>query len=153
MLAIGSKAPTTKVLTDENKEVSLQDYEGSYVVLYAYPKDNTPGCTTQACSFRDESSAITDSGAVILGISADSVASHQKFKQKHNLPFTLLSDESHTLLEELGVWQQKTSFGTTRMGIVRTTFIFDKEGKLIHIYPKVSVQTHGKEIAEYLSTL
>jgi peroxiredoxin Q/BCP len=150
MLPIGSSAPQIPVQDDQGNTVTLQDFSGSYVVLYTYPKDNTPGCTAEACSFRDQSQAITEAGAVILGLSKDSVASHQKFKEKFNLNFTLLSDPDHTLLEALGAWGEKVNYGKKYMGIVRSTFVFDPHGTLIKIWPKVSPKTHGQEIAEFL---
>ncbi len=150
MLTLGSPAPAIPVQTDTGDTVTLQDYAGSYVVLYTYPKDNTPGCTAEACSFRDQSEAITDLGAVILGVSKDSVASHKKFKEKYNLNFTLLSDPEHTLIDALGAWQEKVNYGKRYMGIVRSTFVFDPEGNLVKVWPKVSPKTHGEEIAAYL---
>lgn len=150
MLSIGSNAPSTPVLNDQGETVTLNDYAGSYIILYAYPKDDTPGCTAEACSFRDQSSAITETGATILGISKDSVASHQKFKEKYQLNFTLLSDPDHLLLDELGAWGEKVRYGKKSMGIIRSTYIFNPEGKLIKVWPTVSPQTHGEEIASFL---
>lgn len=150
MLALGSKAPSIPVQTDTGETVTLGSYAGKYVVLYAYPKDDTPGCTAEACSFRDQSSAITEAGGVILGISKDSVASHRKFKEKYQLEFTLLSDPDHLLLEELGAWGEKVRYGKKSMGTIRSTYLFDPEGKLIKVWPQVSVQTHGEEIAAFL---
>ena len=150
MLAIGSPAPTTTVITDQGESVTLQDYAGSFVVLYTYPKDDTPGCTAEACSFRDQSAAITKAGGIILGISRDSVASHQKFKEKYQLNFTLLSDPDHLLIEELGAWGEKVNYGKKSMGIIRSTFIFNPKGELIKVWPKVSPQSHGEEIAAFL---
>lgn len=145
-----AKAPSI-VLKDENgKEISLSDYEGSYLVLYTYPKDNTPGCTTEACSFRDNSEAIVKANGVIVGVSGDSVESHQKFKDKHSLNFTLLADPEHKLLKELGSWGEKVSFGQKRMGIIRRTYVFDKTGHLIKVWPKVTPKDHGEEIAAFL---
>ena len=150
MLAIGSPAPTTSVITDQGESVTLQDYTGSFVVLYTYPKDDTPGCTAEACSFRDQSAAISKAGGIILGISRDSVASHQKFKEKYQLNFTLLSDPDHVLIEELGAWGEKVNYGKKSMGIIRSTFIFNPKGELIKVWPKVSPQSHGEEIAAFL---
>ena len=110
MLEVGSLAPAVPVVDDTGNTVSLQDYAGKYVVLYAYPRDNTPGCTAEACSFRDQSAAITAKGAVILGISSDSVASHQRFTEKYGLNFTLLSDPDHQLIEALGAWGEKINY-------------------------------------------
>ncbi|MGI6432359.1 MAG: peroxiredoxin [Sphaerochaetaceae bacterium] len=152
-MTIGAKLPPLTLLDDQGNSVSMDQFAGSYVVLYTYPKDNTPGCTSEACSFRDNSSAITDQKAIIVGVSADSVASHAKFKAQHNLPFTLLSDPDRLLLQALGAWGEKVRFGKKTMGILRMTFLFDPQGRLVHIWPKVSVQTHGEEIAAFLKAL
>jgi peroxiredoxin Q/BCP len=153
MLTVGSSAPTVSVLNEQGEQVTLQDYAGSYVVLYVYPKDNTSGCTAEACSFRDQSKAITDAGAVILGLSKDSVASHLKFKETYELNFTLLSDVDHQLLEALGAWGEKVNYGKRSVGTIRSTFLFDPQGILIQVWPKVSPKTHGEEIAAYLQEL
>ncbi len=153
MINIGEKIPTIDIKDDQDNLVNFDSFLGKYVVLYAYPKNNTPGCTAEACSFRDNSSAITAQGALIFGISPDSVTSHQKFKEKHSLNFTLLSDPDHQLLEALGAWGEKISFGKKRMGVIRSTYVFDPEGKLIKKWPKVSAQEHGQEIAAYLEEI
>ena len=153
MINIGEKIPTIDIKDDQDNLVNFDSFLGKYVVLYAYPKNNTPGCTAEACSFRDNSSAITAQGALIFGISPDSVTSHQKFKEKHSLNFTLLSDPDHQLLEALGAWGEKISFGKKRMGVIRSTYVFDPEGKLIKKWPKVSPQEHGQEIAAYLEEI
>ncbi|SRR5690554_793452 len=153
MIKIGEKIPPIKIKDDQDNLVNFDSFLGKYVVLYAYPKNNTPGCTAEACSFRDNSSAITAQGALIFGISPDSVASHQKFIEKHSLNFTLLSDPDHQLLEALGAWGEKMSFGKKRMGVIRSTYLFDPEGKLIKAWPKVSPQEHGQEIAAYLEEI
>ncbi|HHU88598.1 MAG: peroxiredoxin [Sphaerochaetaceae bacterium] len=153
MVNIGDKIPSIELKDDQDNLVNFDSLLGHYVILYAYPRNNTPGCTAEACSFRDNSRAITAQGALILGISPDSVTSHQKFKEKYNLNFTLLSDPDHLLLEALGAWGEKKSFGQTRMGVIRSTYLFDKEGKLLKKWPKVSPQEHGKEIAAYLEEI
>ena len=153
MLELGSSAPALPVVDDMGNTVTLQDYAGSYVVLYTYPKDNTPGCTAEACSFRDHSAAITAKGAVILGFSKDTVASHQRFKEQHGLNFTLLSDPDHQLIEALGAWGEKVNYGKRYMGIIRSTFLFNPEGILIRVWPKVSPKTHGEEIAAFLGAV
>lgn len=153
MINIGDKIPSIELKDDQNNLVKFDSLLGHYVLLYAYPKNNTPGCTAEACSFRDNSSAIRAQGALIYGISPDSVASHQKFKEKYKLNFTLLSDPDHLLLEALGAWGKKVSFGKTRMGVIRSTYLFDKEGKLLKKWPKVSPQEHGSEIAAYLEEI
>lgn len=150
MLEIGLPVPDITLTDDADRTVSLSDYAGSHVVLYAYPKDDTPGCTAEACSFRDYSPAISAAGGVILGISPDSPASHRKFKEKYQLEFTLLSDPDHRMLEALGAWGEKVSYGKTSIGVIRSTFVFDPSGKLVKVWPKVSPQTHGEEIASFL---
>lgn len=132
------------------EEISLSDYKGKYVVLYFYPKDMTPGCTTQACDFRDNHKRFKDLDAVILGVSPDPVERHQKFIDKHELPFELLADEDHKLAEAFDVWKLKKNFGKEYMGIERSTFIIDKEGKLMKEYRKVRVKGHVEGALEYL---
>lgn len=153
MLETGSAAPEVTVQNEKGEDVRLSDYRGKYVVLYAYPKDNTSGCTTEACSFRDNLPAIEGRGAVLLGLSPDSPSSHQKFIAKHELNFTLLSDPEHTLLEALGAWGEKKMYGKSYMGVLRSTFVFDPEGKLVQVWPKVQVKTHGEEVSDFLASL
>ncbi|MBR3347064.1 MAG: thioredoxin-dependent thiol peroxidase, partial [Solobacterium sp.] len=137
MLAIGTAAPQFK-LPDQNGVMhSLKDYKGKKVILYFYPKDNTAGCTKEACGFRDRYPDITEKGAVVLGISKDNVASHKKFEEKHSLPFTLLSDESTEVLQKYDVWKEKQMYGRTYMGIERSTYLIDEKGKIIKAYQKV----------------
>jgi thioredoxin-dependent peroxiredoxin len=142
----GDKAPAFKLSDDAGKAVSLSDFKGKKVILYFYPKDSTPGCTTQACSFRDNLNRLGKSGAVVLGVSADSVESHRKFKEKQGLNFPLLSDPDHKALDAYGVWQEKSLYGRKFMGIVRTTFIIDETGKIAKIFPKVKVNGHVDEV-------
>jgi peroxiredoxin Q/BCP len=130
-LQVGDMAPDFTALTDEGKSVSLSDYRGKRVVLYFYPADDTPGCTIQACSFRDHYVEIQERNAVVLGISPDDVNSHQKFKTKFNLPFTLLVDADHAIAEAYGTWGEKTNFGKTYMGIIRGQVVIDENGKII----------------------
>jgi peroxiredoxin Q/BCP len=153
MLELGAHLPDITVVDQDGKRVNLTEYRGNTIVLYAYPKDNTSGCTTEACSIRDNYSLITSSDALIFGISPDSPSSHQKFIEKHQLNFPLLSDPEHQLLEYLGAWGEKSMYGRTYFGVIRSTFIFDKEGKLIKVWPKVKVKTHGEDVASYLQTL
>ncbi|MDD3996135.1 MAG: peroxiredoxin [Sphaerochaetaceae bacterium] len=153
MLATGSKIPDTALLDENGSVLRLTDYAGSYVVLYVYPKDDTPGCTAEACSFRDQSSAITAFKAVIIGISPDSPTSHKKFKEKYHLNFTLASDEEKTVITQLGAWGEKTSYGKTTVGVIRSTFLFGPDGTLIKVWPKVSPATHGEEIAAELAQI
>jgi len=142
MLAAGQPAPEFTLPNDEGQLVSLADYRGQKVVLYFYPEDDTPGCTKEACSFRDGLSAIHLRRAVVLGVSADTVASHVKFKQKFHLTFPLLSDIDKTVCNAYGVWQEKQMFGRRFWGIVRTTFIIDEAGNIAKIFPKVKVDDH-----------
>ncbi len=139
-LQVGDAAPDFTLHSDAGAPVSLADYRGKRVVLYFYPKDDTPGCTTQACGFRDNYLAIEEKNAVVLGISADGVKSHQKFRTKYNLPFTLLADEDHAVSEAYGVWQEKSMMGKKYMGIVRSHFVVDEEGRLADVQVKVSPQ-------------
>ncbi|WP_319561650.1 thioredoxin-dependent thiol peroxidase [Marispirochaeta sp.] len=134
----------------EGQDVSLSDFSGKKVVVYFYPKDNTPGCTKEACSFRDNYDAILDKGAVVLGISADSVQSHGKFKAKFDLPFYLLSDPDKKVLKRFGAWGEKKMYGKTYEGILRSTFILDEDRRVIKVFPKVSPSDHGSEILTYL---
>ncbi len=146
----GQTAPAFRAPTDMGKEIALSDYRGKKVVLYFYPKDDTPGCTTEACSFRDGFSEIQKKGAVVLGVSVDSVESHQKFKNKFHLNFPLLSDVDKEIVQKYGVWKEKSMYGRTYMGIERTTFIIDEKGKITKIFPKVSVGEHLKEVLAVL---
>jgi peroxiredoxin Q/BCP len=137
-LKIGDPAPEFDLPTDKGTSVKLSDFRGKRVVLYFYPKDDTPGCTTQSCSFRDNYPTIEEQNAVVLGVSPDGVKSHQKFKSKYNLPFTLLADEDHAVAEAYGVWGEKSMYGKTYMGIIRSHFVIDEAGKLIDVQVKVS---------------
>ncbi|NOY06139.1 MAG: thioredoxin-dependent thiol peroxidase [Chlorobi bacterium] len=150
MLEIGKKAPAFTLPDDSGKKVSLSSFKGKKVVLYFYPKDNTPGCTQEACDFRDNLARLRAEGAVVLGVSADSVERHRKFKQKYDLPFPLLSDESRQVLEKYGVWKEKKLYGKTFMGIERTTVIIDEKGKVTHVFPKVKVKGHVEQVLDAL---
>ena len=130
-LKVGDTAPDFTTVTDEGKTIRLSDYRGKRVVLYFYPADDTPGCTTQACSFRDNYLEIEERNAVVLGVSPDGVQSHQKFKTKYNLPFTLLVDEDHSITDLYGAWGEKTNYGKTYMGVIRSQVIIDENGKVI----------------------
>ena len=151
MLMEGTMAPDFRLPADGGGEVTLSDYRGKRVVLYFYPKDNTSGCTQEACDFRDDYSQITAAGAVVLGVSPDSVKSHDGFKLKHSLPFYLLSDPDHRVAEMYGVWGEKKMYGKTYMGIIRTTFVIDEEGTIIKVFPKVRVKGHSQEVVEALA--
>lgn len=130
MLKVGDKAPSFTLKNEQDQDIKLDNFRGKKVVLYFYPKDNTPGCTKEACSFRDVYDDILEAEAVVIGISKDSIKSHQKFKEKHQLPFYLLSDPDHKVIESYGVWKEKKMFGKVYMGIVRSTFIIDEDGKM-----------------------
>ena len=136
-LQIGDPAPDFETSTDGGERVKLSDYRGRRVVLYFYPKDDTPGCTTQACGFRDRYLEIEERDAVVLGISPDGQASHQKFKTKYDLPFTLLVDADHAIAEQYGVWGEKSMYGKTYMGILRSQFVIDQAGKIVELRIKV----------------
>jgi peroxiredoxin Q/BCP len=152
-LKVGDKAPAFKLKNQDAKLFSLADLKGKPFVLYFYPKDDTSGCTKEACNFRDEFPKFEKLKAEIIGISADSVESHKKFAEKYNLPFDLLSDEKKEVVEKYGVWQEKSMYGKKYMGIVRTTFIIDATGKISKIFPKVKVDEHNSEVMEALKEL
>ncbi len=136
-LNAGTMAPEFTAVTDSGETVSLRDFRGKRVVLYFYPKDDTPGCTTQACGFRDNYPVIEEKNAVVLGVSPDSAKSHTKFKTKFNLPFTLLVDEDHAIAEAYGVWVEKSMYGKQYMGIERSHFVIDAEGRIVEAKVKV----------------
>jgi peroxiredoxin Q/BCP len=147
-LEIGSKAPVFN-LPDENGELhSLADYRGKRVVLYFYPKDDTSGCTAEACEFRDDYDQYEEAGVVILGVSKDGQKSHTKFKTKYDLPFTLLSDESTEMQQAYGVWGEKAMYGKTYMGTFRTTYVIDEEGKVVKVFENVKPKGHSQMILE-----
>ena len=150
MIEEGKKAPAFKLKNQDGKTISLNEFKGKNVVLYFYPKDNTSGCTKEACNFRDEFPKFKNVDAVILGVSPDSVASHKKFAEKYDLPFNLLSDEDKDVLEKYGVWQEKSMYGRKYMGVVRTTVVIDADGKIRKIFPKVKVDGHNKEVLKAL---
>ena len=150
MLKIGDKAPAFSLADKNGNTVSLSDFLGKRVVLYFYPKDNTPGCTRQACAFAGLYHEFERKNAVVIGISRDSAASHEKFAQKHSLPFILLSDPDHKTIEAYGVWQEKKLYGKTSFGTVRTTFLIDEQGSIAHIMPKVKPDTNAEEILALL---
>lgn len=145
---IGDKAPERLGLNEKGEEVLLSNYRGKKVVLYFYPKDNTSGCTAEACSLRDNYNALREQGYEVIGVSVDSAASHQKFINKHQLPFTLIADTEHELVEAMGVWGEKSMYGRKYMGTFRTTFIIDENGVVEQIYlPKqIKTSTHGEQL-------
>ncbi len=146
MLNIGDKAPDFTLKDKNGNDVSLSNFKGNKVVLYFYPKDNTPGCTRQACAFGEKYTEFQQRNIEVIGISKDSVASHVKFAEKYNLPFVLLSDPERKVIESYGVWQEKKMCGKVGMGVVRTTFVIDENGNIERIMPKVKPDTNAEEI-------
>ena len=151
MLEIGMKAPEFTLPDKDGTPVSLGDFAGKKVVLYFYPRDNTSGCTRQACAFAEHYPAFEAKNAVILGVSKDSTASHQKFAQKNALPFRLLSDPELTAIQAYDVWQEKKLYGKVSMGVVRTTFVIDEEGRIEKIMPKVKPAENAEDVLAYLA--
>ncbi|NBO64055.1 MAG: thioredoxin-dependent thiol peroxidase [Acidobacteria bacterium] len=152
MIPVGKKAPAFSLKNAEGKTVKLSDFKGQKVVLYFYPKDLTPGCTTEACAFRDDYAELQARGVAVVGVSADDVASHLKFAEKHSLPFQLLSDPDHGMIEKYGAWGEKSMYGKKYWGVVRITYILDEEGRVTHIFPKVKPDGHSREILAALES-
>ena len=150
MLEVGTKAPDFTLPDKDGNEVRLSDFLGKRVVLYFYPRDNTPGCSRQACAFAGAYADFRNIDAVVIGISKDSVASHQKFAEKYQLPFLLLSDPERQAIEAYGVWQEKKNYGKVSMGVVRSTFVIDAQGVIEKVMPKVKPDTNAAEILAYL---
>ena len=150
MLEVGVKAPDFKLLDKDGNEVSLSDFKNKKVVVYFYPRDNTPGCTKQACAFRDSYSEFQEKDVVVIGISKDSVKSHGNFATKHELPFILLSDPDLEAIKAYDVWQEKKLYGKVSMGVVRTTYLIDEDGIIEKVYNKVKTDKNAGEILEYL---
>jgi thioredoxin-dependent peroxiredoxin len=150
MLTEGTKAPEFTLTDDQGQEVSLSDFAGKKVVIYFYPKDDTPGCTKEACSFRDNHDAILARGAVVLGVSADDTKSHEKFKTKFELPFPLLSDPEKKMIQAYDAWGEKQMYGKSYEGILRSTVIVDEQGNVAKVFPKVKPEGHGEEVLGYL---
>ncbi len=146
LLKQGDKAPDFTLKDDDGSTVKLSGYKGKKVVLYFYPKDDTPGCTKEACSFRDGFKEIQKKGTIVLGVSPDSVESHKKFKEKFHLNFPLLSDDEKKVVNAYGVWKQKSLYGRKYMGVERTTFVIDEDGKIRKVFPKVKVDGHYDEV-------
>ena len=153
MLEIGTKAPGFTLNDKDGNAVSLNDFLGKKIVLYFYPRDNTPGCTRQACAFAQNYEAFRSQDVVVIGISKDSVASHQKFAQKYELPFVLLSDPELQAIQTYDVWQEKKNYGKVSMGVVRATYVIDEQGTIIKVMPKVKPDTNAAEILEFLESL
>jgi thioredoxin-dependent peroxiredoxin len=152
-LKAGDKAPAFSLKNTEGKTVKLSDFKGKKVVLYFYPKDDTPGCTKEACAFRDDYVELQKRGVVVLGVSADDQQSHQKFTNKYSLPFTLLSDPDHTMMEKYDAWVEKNMYGRKYMGVARVTYIIDEAGKIAHVFPKVKPETHSQEVLSVIDKL
>jgi peroxiredoxin Q/BCP len=149
--AIGSRAPSFSAPDANGQTVSLSSFRGKQiVVLYFYPKDSTSGCTKEACGFRDAHELYQQAGVQVLGVSPDSVSSHQKFAGKYELPFPLISDEDKQICEAYGVWQEKSMYGRKYMGVARTTFVIDKQGRIAHIFEKVKAAGHDQEVLEWI---
>lgn len=151
-LVVNDKAPAFNLKSQDDELVKLSDFKTQTVVLYFYPKDDTPGCTTEACGFRDEFKAIKKLGAVILGVSPDEPKKHQKFIAKYELPFLLLADTDHRVCERYGVWVEKNMYGRKYMGVHRATFII-QNGKIAHVFPKVKPKEHAQDVIDVLTTL
>ncbi len=150
MPEIGEPAPDFTATTDAGEQISLSSLRGKKVVLYFYPRDNTPGCTQEACDFRDRAEALAAKDAVVLGVSTDTVKSHQGFKSKHSLPFTLLADPDKELVSAYGVYREKKQYGRSFMGTVRTTFVIDEEGVIANVFNSVKVNGHADAVLESL---
>ena len=150
LLEVGTKAPAFTLPDQDGKMVSLKDFKGQKVVLYFYPKDNTPGCTKQACNFGELMPQFREKGAVVIGVSKDSVASHKKFQEKFGLPFTLLSDPELKAIQAYGVWQEKNMYGKKTMGVVRTTYLIDEKGVIVKAFGKVKAAENPRQMLEVL---
>jgi len=152
-LEAGQPAPLFTLTDQEGREVRLESFRGRPVVLYFYPKDDTPGCTTEACGFRDARADYEAAGAVVLGVSPDDVESHRKFAAKHDLNFTLLADPDKTVCQAYGVWKEKTMYGRKSWGVERTTFVIDRNGQIVTIFPRVKVDGHVEAVLKVIQSL
>lgn len=153
MLNIGTLAPDFTLLDQDGVSQSLKTYRGKYVLLYFYPKDDTPGCTKEACTIAEVYNDFSKLNVVVLGVSKDTPSSHKKFAEKYSLPFTLLSDTDAAVIETYGAWQEKTMFGKTALGISRISYLIDPEGKIVKVYPKVDPASHALEILKDIKSL
>lgn len=153
MPEVGKPAPKFTLAGQDGQKVSLSQFKGQPVVLYFYPKDDTSGCTKQACAFRDARADYEAAGAKVVGVSPDDVGSHRKFADKHELPFTLLADPEKSVCQAYGVWKEKSMYGRTYMGVERTTFVIDRDGKIARIFPKVKVDGHAAAVLETIRGL
>jgi peroxiredoxin Q/BCP len=149
----GQKAPAFTLAADNGSKVRLSDFAGKPVVLYFYPKDDTPGCTKEACAFRDAQAPLKKAGAVVLGVSADDTASHEKFRDKYKLNFPLLSDTDHKVAEKYGAWREKNMYGKVSMGIQRSTYLIDANGKVAQVWKRVQVDGHDQQVLAALKEL
>lgn len=152
-LEVGQVAPDFTLATQADEQLTLSSLRGKNVVLYFYPKDDTPGCTTEACGFRDLHAAFSEANTIILGVSPDPVKKHEKFISKYELPFILLADEEHAVCELYGVWKEKSMYGKKYWGVERTTFLIDKDGNIAKVYPKVKVPGHVDKVLEDVKAL
>jgi peroxiredoxin Q/BCP len=149
----GQKAPAFTLTADNGSKVRLSDFKGRPVVLYFYPKDDTPGCTREACAFRDQHSSLKKLGAVVLGVNADDIESHQQFRDKFNLNFPLLADPAHAVAEKYGAWREKNMYGKKFMGIQRCTYLVDPDGKVAKVWKAVKVDRHDEQVLQALAVL
>lgn len=149
----GVKAPAFTATTDSGKKIKLSDFKGKLVVLYFYPKDDTPGCTKEACAFRDANDALQERGAVVLGVSPDDEKSHAKFRDKFSLNFPLLADPDHAIADAYGAWREKNMYGKKSMGVQRSTYLIDKDGKVVKVWKRVSVDGHDVAVLEAIDSL
>ncbi len=152
-LKVGNKAPAFSLKNTEGQTVKLSDFKGKKVVLYFYPKDDTPGCTKEACAFRDDYAQLKKRGVVVLGVSGDDQKSHQKFTEKYSLPFTLLSDPDHAMMEKYNAWVEKSMYGRKYMGVARITYVIDEAGKIAYIFPKVKPETHSQDVLQVIDQM
>ncbi len=152
-LKVGDKAPAFSLKATDGSTVKLADFKGKRLVLYFYPRDMTPGCTKEACGFRDDYSALKRRGAEVVGVSGDSQASHEKFTEAYSLPFQLLSDPDHAIMEKYGAWGEKNMYGKKVTGVIRSTFIIDENGRIAHIFRKVKTDTHSHDVAAVIDQL
>jgi thioredoxin-dependent peroxiredoxin len=153
MLTAGTKAPAFKGKDQEGKTVSLSDFKGKPLIIYFYPQDNTPTCTQQACNLRDHFGLLRNKGFQVLGVSPDNIASHKKFADKFELPFSLIADPDHTIIEKFGVWGEKSMYGKKYMGLLRTTFILDEKSIIRHVIAKPKAKQHAEEIMDIASKI
>ena len=152
-LNIGDKAPAFSLKNTEGIPVKLSDYKGKKVVLYFYPKDMTPGCTKEACGFRDDFAQLKKRGVEVIGVSGDDQNSHQKFTEKYSLPFTLLSDPDHEMMQQYGAWGEKSMYGKKFMGVLRITYVIDEQGRIAHIFKKVKTETHSQDVLQVIDQM